>query len=89
MKKMYKASLFNYSIDEVDVISETDKTVTINKYGREQREMKTTNSICYFDSRIDAAKFIRDHAVMEVKKAESALERARELLDKAESLCPQ
>ena len=86
MKKMYKASLFNYSIEEVDVISETDKTVTINKYGRERREMKKSNPICYFDSRIEAVKFIRDDAVNEVKIAEAALERAKELLEKAESL---
>lgn len=76
MTTWYRAKTYNNTIEEIEVLSSTEKTVTL-KRGRENRE---TQHDFTAETRQECIDWLKGRLIREFKKAEEAGERARKQL---------
>jgi hypothetical protein len=58
MKKMYRARLLHNDVQEVDVISVTEKSVTFLRNGKTERNLIVSNYERYYEYERDAVMFL-------------------------------
>lgn len=85
--KKFKATFFGIpTLEEIEIIRETDKCVFLKGGYRERRENKSSNYHEYFETRGEAKNFIITKAREKVENAQSRLDYATELLAEMEAL---
>lgn len=82
----YKASAWWPRIEKVEIVSETEKFVTIQYGNRTRREAKLSNDSGFFDTFEEAKQFIVDYRLKRVESAQEILSREIEKLAEAQEL---
>ncbi len=75
--KMYKTTWYNTTIEEVDIISRTEKTVTYNGGSRNWRENIVSSLYRWHDTKEDAVAFLKKRCQSDIEQAEKNIAKAK------------